>query len=243
MLIPIFLIIHWYASLFFQSFFHHRYAAHNHFTMSKAWEKFFYICCFLTQGSSYISARAYGLMHRLHHAHTDTVNDPHSPSFFQSIPALLWKTRNSYNDIFKGYTIVEEKYSKDLPEWQSFDKFAHNWLARVLWGVLYTAIYAVFVTHWWMWLFLPLTFSMGALQGIAVNWWAHRFGYRNYALRNTSRNILPLDLLFWGEAYHNNHHKNPGRANNAVKWFELDTGYAVIKLMHRLKIIKLKAMR
>jgi len=132
MLIPIFLIVHWYASLFFQSFFHHRYAAHNHFTMSKAWEKFFHICCFLTQGSSYISARAYGLMHRLHHAHTDTVNDPHSPSFFQSIPALLWKTRNSYNDIFKGYTIVEEKYRKDLPEWHSFDKFAHNWLARVL---------------------------------------------------------------------------------------------------------------
>jgi len=240
MFILLFLVIHWYASLFFQSFFHHRYAAHNHFTMSRGWEKFFYICCFFTQGSSYISATTYGLMHRLHHAHTDTERDPHSPAYTDNMFALLWQTRNNYNSIFLGRTIVDDKFKKDLPEWAAFDKMAHNWVARLAWGAFYIAIYALLVTQWWMWLFLPVTFAMGALQGIAVNWWAHKFGYRNYTVNNTSRNIMPVDLIFWGEAYHNNHHKNPGKANNAVKWFEFDAGYGLMILMHKLRIIKLK---
>jgi stearoyl-CoA desaturase (delta-9 desaturase) len=208
--------------------------------MSRAWEKFFYICCFITQGSSYISATTYGLMHRLHHAHTDTEKDPHSPSYTDNMFALLWQTRNNYNSIFLGRTAVDDKYKKDLPEWASFDKMAHNWIARLAWGAFYIGIYALLVTQWWMWLFLPITFAMGALQGIAVNWWAHKFGYRNYTVNNTSRNIMPVDLIFWGEAYHNNHHKNPGRANNAVRWFEIDAGYGLMILMHKLRIIKLK---
>ncbi|MGY3052174.1 stearoyl-CoA desaturase (delta-9 desaturase) [Pedobacter sp. UYEF25] len=242
MAILIFLLIHWYASLFFQSFFHHRYAAHNHFSMTKGWEKFFFLCCFFTQGSSYISASAYGMMHRLHHAHTDTEEDPHSPAYSDNIFMLLWKTRTNYNRIFLGKLAVHEKYKKDLPVWEAFDKIAHNWITRVLWGAFYVGFYAVFATAWWQWLFLPITFAMGALQGIAVNWWAHKFGYRNYKVNNTSRNILPVDLIFWGEAYHNNHHKFPGRSNNAIKWFEFDPAYLVMSGMHKLGIIRLKTV-
>ena len=110
MIIALFLVIHWYTSLFFQSIFHHRYAAHGMFVMSKTWERIFYLGCFITQGSSYISANTYGLMHRLHHSNTDTESDPHSPSNSSNIFALMWQTRNNYLDIFRGKTIVEEKY-------------------------------------------------------------------------------------------------------------------------------------
>ncbi|HJY63202.1 MAG TPA: acyl-CoA desaturase, partial [Ignavibacteria bacterium] len=48
----LFFITHWYLSLFFQTFFHHRYASHGAFTMSKSWERVFYILSFITQGSS-----------------------------------------------------------------------------------------------------------------------------------------------------------------------------------------------
>jgi stearoyl-CoA desaturase (delta-9 desaturase) len=234
------LVIHWYASLFFQSFFHHRYSAHRLFTMSRGWEKFFYICCFITQGSSYISAGAYGMMHRLHHAHTDLENDPHSPSNKPNPFALLVETRNNYFSIYCGKTVVEEKYKKDLPEWAAFDKIAHNWITRLLWAALYVCLYVWLATAWWQYLFLPITLAMGSVQGMAVNWWAHRFGYENYKMANTSKNILPIDFLFWGEAYHNNHHKHPGRANNAMKWFEIDSTFIVMKMMDKLKIIRLK---
>ncbi len=235
----LFIVLHWYLSLFFQSVFHHRYAAHNLFSMSPRWEKVFFVSCFLTQGSSYISARTYGIMHRLHHTFTDTENDPHSPHYSANFFAMMLDTRNSYNDIHIGKVVSGDAYTKNLPVWDSFEKFAHNWVTRVAWGIIYLIIYMQLATHWWMYLFLPLTLAMGAFQGIMINWWAHKFGYRNFSVDNTSKNILPVDLLFWGEAYHNNHHKFPGRPNNAVKWFEIDFGYLSMYVLQKLHVIKM----
>ncbi len=237
--ILIFLILHWYLSLFFQSFFHHRYAAHGQCSMSRSWEKFFFICCFITQGSSYISASAYGMMHRLHHAHTDEEQDPHSPHFEPNPFLLLLQTRNNYHSIYKGFMPVDEKYKKGLPEWEAFDKYAHTWVARLAWGLIYLSVYIWLATEWWMYLFLPLTLAMGALQGLGVNWWAHKFGYENFKLTNTSKNMLPVDFLFVGEGYHNNHHKYPGRPNHATRWFEFDLTYHIMLLMQRMRIIRL----
>lgn len=242
MAILILMIVHWYSSLFFQSIFHHRYAAHGMFSMSKGWERVFFIGCFLTQGTSYISARAYGIMHRLHHAHTDTEHDPHSPHNSPNMFTLLWQTRNSYRNIYIGKADVENKYTKDLPVWESFDYMAHSIAAKIVWTALYVTFYAIFATQWWMWLFLPITLVMGAFQGVAVNWWAHRFGYETYKMDNTSKNILPVDFIFWGEAYHNNHHKHPGKPDNAHKWFEWDMGFFAMKMLHKLGVIRIKAL-
>lgn len=179
------------------------------------------------------------MMHRLHHAHTDEEEDPHSPHYSPNLFLLLVKTRNNYNDIFKGTQAVEEKYKKDLPEWIAFDRIAHTWIARVCWALVYVAIYVWLADEWWMYLFLPFTLAMGAIQGAVVNWWAHKFGYENFQLTNTSKNILPVDILFAGEAYHNNHHRHPGRPNNAVRWFEVDVTYQLMVLMHRMRIIRM----
>ena len=240
--ILILLITHWYVSLFFQSVFHHRYAAHGIFTMSRGWEKVFYVGCYLSQGSSYISAYAYGILHRLHHAHTDTKEDPHSPVNSPNMLMMLWHTRNNYINIYLGKTTVDEKYKKGLPRWDAFDNIAHNWISRVCWFGIYTSLYIYIATEWWMYLFLPLHFGMGAIQGAIVNWWAHVWGYSNFKVNNTSKNIIPVDLIFWGEAYHNNHHKFPLRPNTSVRWFEFDPGFAVMKILHWLKIIRLKAI-
>lgn len=233
------LVIHWYGSLFFQSVFHHRYAAHGLFTMSKGWERTFFVGCFITQGSSYISARTYGIMHRLHHAHTDKEHDPHSPENTPNIFHMMWDTRNNYNDIHTGKTIVQEKYKKGLPEWLGFDRFAHSWITKAVWMMVYVLLYILLATEWWQYLFLPVTLAMGAFQGAVVNWWAHRFGYENFEMDNTSKNILPVDVLFWGEAYHNNHHRHPSKPNNAHKWFEFDMGYAVMRFLNKVSVIKI----
>jgi len=240
MVLLVLILLHWYTSLFFQSFFHHRYAAHGLCVMNKTWEKIFYVCCFITQGSSYISANAYGIMHRLHHAHTDEVEDPHSPHNSDGFWAMMLDTRNSYRNIFIGKTIVDDKYRVNLPEWKAFDKIAHNWITRLVWVGIYTALYIHFATAWWQYIFLPFTIALGTVQGAVVNWWAHKFGYENYKLSNTSKNILPVDVLFWGEAYHNNHHKHPARPDNAVKWFEFDAAYFVMRGMYKLRIIEMK---
>ena len=79
--ILIFFVAHWYLSLFFQTFFLHRYAAHKAFTMNKFTEKVVYILTWIFQGSNYLSPYGYGVMHRMHHALADTENDPHSPKY------------------------------------------------------------------------------------------------------------------------------------------------------------------
>lgn len=240
MAILLMLAIHWYSSLFFQSVFHHRYAAHGVYSMSPFWEKMFFIGSFLTQGTSYISASAYGIMHRLHHAHTDTEHDPHSPSNSSNIFTLMWQTRNNYRDIYTKKADVPEKYMQNLPVWEKFDRIAHGWQAKAIWAILYILLYVQLATHWWMYLLLPVTLTMGALQGVAVNWWAHKFGYENYKMKNTSKNILPLDFLFWGEAYHNNHHKHPSKPDNAHRWYEWDMGYKALVVLEKLGVVKIK---
>jgi stearoyl-CoA desaturase (Delta-9 desaturase) len=238
MFILLFFISIWYLSLFGQTFFHHRYASHGAFTMSKSWEKFWFIFCYITQGSHYMSPRAYAIMHRLHHAHTDTELDPHSPNFSSNLVSMMIRTRRIYNDIFKGRIQVEEKFLKNLPEWKSFDRFASSTLSRIIWVAGYVTIFVLYASSPWLYLLLPIIIIMGAFHGAIINWFAHKFGYRNFKLKNTSENLFSIDILMLGESYHNNHHKHPSSINFGVRWHELDPVYPVILLLNKLGVIK-----
>jgi stearoyl-CoA desaturase (delta-9 desaturase) len=187
-----------------------------------------------------MSPFAYGVMHRLHHMHTDEEEDPHSPAFHPGFWQTMWQTRNSYHAIYTGNKVVEEKLKKDLPLWNNFEKIAHNWLTRVVWIIIYVSVYILLATAWWQYMLLPFTVIMCTLQGTMINWWAHKYGYVNYQLADTSKNILPVDFLFIGDAYHNNHHKFPGRAKNAHRWFEIDPIYHVTCLLNKLHIVTWK---
>ena len=85
MAIAIFFVLHWQLSVFFQSFFLHRYGAHRQFEMSPRMEKVFHFLTWIVQGSSFLSPRAYAILHRLHHAYSDTPKDPHSPTITHSL--------------------------------------------------------------------------------------------------------------------------------------------------------------
>ena len=239
--IILFFIAHWYLSLFFQTFFLHRYAAHKAFTMSKFNEKVFFVLTWFFQGSNYLSPYGYGVMHRMHHAFADTEDDPHSPKYDETIWKMMWKTKTIYSDITNKKVEVEDRFTKDVPQWTAFDDFARSWVSRLIWGILYVAVYWQFATVWWLWLLLPIHFLMSPIHGAIINWFAHKYGYRNYEVGDTSRNFLPLDFLMMGESYHNNHHKNGSRANfGGIRWHEIDPTYLMILLLNKCKVIKLK---
>lgn len=240
MAVAIFFVSHWYTSLFCQTFYHHRYAAHKMFNMSKSWERFFNIFSFISQGSSYLSPYAYGLMHRLHHAFADTEKDVHSPKYDGNVFKMMWKTKNRYMDIFRQKVKIDDKFKKDLPEWFSFERLVHNWPTRLAWGVAYVVFYVFFATEWWMYLLLPLHFAMGPIHGAIINWFAHKYGYTNYKVKDTSKNMFPVDLIMMGEGLHNNHHKFGGRPNFGTKWFEFDPTYPIIWFLDKVGIIKIK---
>lgn len=240
MAVVIFIIVLWYSGLFFQTFFLHRYAAHQSFKMSRLGEKICFVLTWITQGSNYLSAYGYGVMHRMHHAYADTENDPHSPKYDPNIFSMMWRTKNIYADINSNKIAVEEKFTKNVPQWTSFDRFASSWFSRIMWGTLYTLFFYYFATAWWQWLLLPVAYLMAPIHGVIINWFAHIYGYTNFEVSDTSKNLLRFDWLMMGEGYHNNHHKHGGRPNfGGVRWHEIDVTYMIMLLLEKMKLIKL----
>src|SRR6201986_87905 len=103
-IILIFFLCHWFLSLFFQTFFLHRHASHKMFKMNMFWERTFYFSTFMFQGSSFLNPRAYAIMHRMHHAYSDTEKDPHSPHFITDVWGLMVQTKNIYFNYLKFKT-------------------------------------------------------------------------------------------------------------------------------------------
>lgn len=240
MYILIFFLAHWFLSLFSQTFFLHRYGAHKMFTMSKFWERFFYLFTFITQGASFLNPRAYAILHRMHHAYSDTEKDPHSPMFFKDIWHMTMHTKDIYLNYAKFNVEPEEQFRGNYPEWKALDKFSDSWFVRLSFVALYILFYVHFATAWWMFLLLPIHFFMGPVHGAIVNWCGHKYGYSNFDNHDHSRNTLPIDFLMMGELFQNNHHKLPDDVNFAQKKFEIDPTYGIVKLLNWMHIIQLK---
>lgn len=240
MAILIFFLVHWFGSLFSQTFFNHRYSSHKMFTMNKVWERFFYLTTYISQGSSYLVPRAYAILHRMHHAYSDTEQDPHSPNFFKDVISMMMHTKEIYQQVKNNTVEVSSKFLGNYPAWNFMDKIADSWTSRILWGAGYVSFYYFFATEWWMYLLLPVHFLMGPIHGAIVNWCGHKYGYQNFDNHDKSKNTLVFDFLMLGELFQNNHHKHPNSPNFAAKWWELDPIYPIMKVMHWVGIIELR---
>lgn len=239
LIILAFFIAHWFLSLFSQTFYLHRYSAHKMFTMNKFWEKFFHLFTYLTQGSSYLNPRAYAILHRMHHAFSDTEKDPHSPHFFKDVFSMMMRTKDIYYGVLKNKVKTGKEFLGNYPIWNSLDQFGGTWVSHIAWGVFYTAFYFFFATEWWMYFLLPVHFLMGPVHGAIVNWAGHKYGYQNFDNGDKSKNTLVLDFLMMGELFQNNHHKFPNSPNFATRWFEFDPVYPIMKVLSWLRIIRL----
>ncbi len=239
MIILLFFVLHWQVSVFFQTFFLHRYGAHKQFTMTKGWERFFFLCTYVSQGPSFLSPRGYAILHRMHHAFSDTAKDPHSPLNYGNAFSMMLATKKTYDDFSYHRVEPEARFDGGLPEWKLIEKLGHSWTMRILWGALYTLVYVKFATHAWMFALLPFHFVMGPLHGAIVNWCGHKYGYRNFDSSDVSRNTLPFDFLTAGELFQNNHHKYAMSPNFGVRKWEIDPTYTFIRLFGALGIIDL----
>lgn len=243
MAVAVFFITHWTLSLFCQTFFLHRYASHRMFSMSPFWERFFYLLTYVAQGPSFLTPRGYAILHRMHHAYSDTPKDPHSPVVTPSPARMMAKTWTTYHGIAHFEVEPEPRFTGGYPEWKAVDKLGQSWPARIGWGAAYGLFYIAFATSPWMFLLLPFHWFMGPVHGFIVNWCGHRYGYRNFNTNDASRNTLIFDFLTGGELFQNNHHRFGQSPNFAVRWFEIDPAYQVMRVFSLLGIIKLSDKR
>ena len=163
--------------------------------------------------------------HRIHHAHTDTEEDPHDAHRGLLWTHVDWLYRPNKN---RPNPTEQQRYAKDLwddPFYQFLGKF-HVPLQIAL-GV------ALFLAGGWSWLIWGIFVRLSVLYHVTwfVNSAAHRFGYQTYQTGDKSTNCWWVGLLTWGEGWHNNHHAFPFSARHGMRWYEFDPTWVVIKVL------------
>src|SRR5215831_17894680 len=99
--------------------------------MSKGWERLFHALTWLVMGPSYLCPRAYAIMHRMHHAYSDTPKDPHSPVQQPNLFAMMWRTKLQYQAIKNRQVAVDARFEGGYPEWKLLDETLSGWSASV----------------------------------------------------------------------------------------------------------------
>ena len=173
-------------------------------------------------------------IHRKHHAKCETEEDPHSPKVF-GIKTVLLQGVDLYRVASLDKSTIE-KYGHGTPDdWLERNVYAnHEILGPTLlfiinialfgiWGVAISALQMIWIPFW----------AAGVVNGLG-HWW----GYRNFETADMSTNLTPWGFFIGGEELHNNHHAFPSSAKFALRKFEFDIGWAVIRGCEKLGLAK-----
>jgi len=178
-------IFYYVAALIGISAGYHRYFTHRSFTTTPNLEKLMLFFGLICGGRS---ALTWAAVHRMHHAKSDTEDDPHSPMYKGA-----WKVLTS------AWTVeyIPKKHIIDLLKnprvvwFHKYGKYVHIFYALVmlLAGIDYFISFAVFpfVLSW-------IGFGM-------LNYFAHKDG--------KPANVPLLNFIAPGEGWHKNHHDKP----------------------------------
>jgi stearoyl-CoA desaturase (Delta-9 desaturase) len=210
----------------------HRALAHRALVLRGPAEQAFRFLVWITTG---IRPRQWVAVHRKHHAFTDVEGDPHSPVLNGWVKVQLLNVQMYRREARNPRTI--ERYAKDLPPtWADRVFYDHALLGLGLGVVALTAVFG-----WRVGLLAALVHVNVYLAGsAAVNAIGHHFGRRPYD--NNAGNLQWLAFVTAGEGLHNNHHAAPSHAKLAHRWFEIDTGWYLIRTLTWLRLAKLRVM-
>jgi stearoyl-CoA desaturase (delta-9 desaturase) len=210
----------WFASIG-NSVGQHRYFAHKTFKTNKVMEWVLLISATLASVSSVFG---YVVTHREHHKHTDKELDPHSPhhmSLWQSWTLDLtdtgrWDLRNAKDWIRNKGVMNTHKY---------FFGFI------LLYVILLGLIDPLLIVYGYL---VPASLCVFATG--AFNTWGHGkgmqwAGYRTWETNDRSVNHHLVNLITFGEGWHNNHHSRPGDYTNSMEWWEWDINAWIIRLI------------
>jgi stearoyl-CoA desaturase (delta-9 desaturase) len=186
--------------------------------------------------------------HRLHHAHSDEPEDPHSPlgGIVWSHVGWLFRAAPQRKTLafFDRYArdILADRYYRFLERHPTAIVWIYMAHAAIFWAIglllgrwaggswqagydwaLWCLVWGVFVRTVFVW---HITWSVNSL--------AHVFGYKTYDTGEDSRNNWLVAVLASGEGWHNNHHHDPASASVQHRWWEFDLTYYVILLLERL---------
>lgn len=200
----------------------HRLYSHRSFKTPKTVGWFFALCGTLAFQGGLVEWVA---RHRMHHAFTETDDDPHNArrGFWYSHMMWLFNTSEKFDSPTRHVSFARDIHRDPVL------RFLSN-----KWTVSFAQIA----------LLLGLGFTMGwsaALWGVFVRlcigyhctWFvnsaAHKWGTRRFETSEDSRNSLWVALVTFGEGWHNNHHADQRSCRAGRTWKEFDLTYVIIK--------------
>jgi sn-1 stearoyl-lipid 9-desaturase len=217
------LFLHWVTGGLGITLAFHRLVTHRSFQTPKWLEYFLVFCGTLSCQGGPIDWIG---MHRLHHVHSDQVNDPHDSTkgfWWSHMGWMLYDapiraevprfTKDIANDPFYRFM---QSYFVPLQVVLALVLYLIGGVPFVVWGI-FVRIVAVFHCTW------------------LVNSATHMFGYRTYEdSGDRSTNCWWVALLTYGEGWHNNHHAYQHSARHGMKWWEIDMTWMTIQLLQAL---------
>jgi len=218
--------------------FYHRSFAHGAVTLTPRMQRFVASTGIWATG---LDPKGWACMHRLHHRHSDTMLDPHSPhngSIFSVATAQLF----FYEKALRGLIVGRKEFTAVVSD---LDFPVHFLIRRRLWFLpylLHLVISGLLTLLFGSWL-IGLGFYLGIMshpvQGWMVNALGHAYGYRNFETEDNSRNNTLVAWLVMGEGFQNNHHHRSGAAKFSAKWWEVDFGYGLCRIFQACGLIKI----
>ncbi len=194
----------------------HRLLSHKSFQTYSWFENFcIFVGCLATGGSPL----GWAGVHRMHHSSPDLVGDPHSPKVIGAFRSYfhLW-----------GQVVIKRRYVKDL-----IKKPFVIWCHRNYFKILLFWMTALYLINPLVGIFLfsiPAVFAFHAYG--QINTLGHKFGYRTYATKDTSRNNWFVNILTCGEGWHNNHHQFPNSYRIGLSRWEFDLSAWILEKSH-----------
>lgn len=187
-----------------------------------------------------IDPKAWVCMHRLHHTHSDTDLDPHSPRSAGLLGVAVAQLR-SYQRVLTRLIAGQGRTSEIVSD-LNFD--VHPMYRRKLWLAPYAVHGALafslgWLTAWPIGLALLAGLSSHPVQGWMVNALAHRYGGMRYENGDDSRNNLVVAFLCFGEGLQNNHHHAPEDPRFSRAAWEIDLGWFMCRALAAAGVVTL----
>ena len=185
-----------------------------------------------------LDPKAWVVMHRLHHEHSDTPLDPHSPVNV-GILGVGREQLRSYKRVLIGLLKDNPKYTRYATDLD----FPVGSLTRSgRWYLPYLTHAAVglalgFGVGWLLGAAYFFGMMSHPVQGGLVNSLGHAVGGRNFDTNDNSRNNHLAAWLIFGEGFQNNHHQYPGSATFSYHRHEIDLGYAACVALEKAGLV------
>jgi stearoyl-CoA desaturase (delta-9 desaturase) len=229
--ILLYLLVVTQLTIFAVTLYLHRSQAHRGVDFHPALAHFFRFWSWLSTG---MVTREWVAIHRKHHAHCETEEDPHSPQI-EGIGKVFWEGVELYREAARDRPMLE-KYGRGCPDdWMERHVYsAHPYSGPTLMAIIDIALFGVVGIAIWgiQMLWIPF-WAAGVVNGLG-HWW----GYRNFETSDKATNLTPWGVWVGGEELHNNHHAFPSSAKFALRKFEFDIGWAVIRGCQKLGLAK-----